>query len=203
MVSCSKLRSALVLGILFLGWGSRGALHAEQAAAAETQKVKIGKGTLEVPATWKSEPSTSRMRVAQFTLPKGDNAEGAELVVFYFGGGATGGVQANLDRWEQQFHAEKRTVKTVQGTCRDGSYVLSDITGTWKKPDGPPFAQKSIDKPGSRVVSIVWMIGQGESTDHYFLKLSGPEAAVTPQIETLRKAIGINMDSEKPYEQAK
>lgn len=180
-----------------------GNLSAEDVAAKvdeDLQAVKVGSGTLEVPASWKQGTSNSRMRLAQFSLPKSEQGDDVELVVFYFGGGATGGIQANLDRWEGQFHPEKRQVTTVQGKCRDGSYVLSDISGTWKKPDGPPFAQKTIDQPGSRVVSIIWILEKDGKTDHYFLKLSGPDAAVKSHLAELHRAIQADSTSEKPWE---
>ncbi|MDA0659763.1 MAG: hypothetical protein O2931_07660 [Planctomycetota bacterium] len=166
----------------------------------ELQAVKVGNGILEVPASWKQGKPNSSMRLAQFALPQNEGDEDVELVVFYFGGGSAGGIQENLNRWEGQFHPEKREVTTVQGKCRDGSYVLSEISGTWKKPDGPPFAQKTIDQPGSRVVSVIWILEKDDKTDHYFLKLSGPDAAVKSHMKELHRAIQADPQTEKPWQ---
>ena len=47
---------------------------------------------LEVPATWKQQQPTSRLRAGQFQLPAvGKDKDSAELVVYFFGG-AGGGV---------------------------------------------------------------------------------------------------------------
>ena len=166
----------------------------------ELEAVKVGSGTLEVPASWKQGKSSSSMRLAQFALPKNEGGEDVELVVFYFGGGSAGGIQANLDRWEGQFLPENREITTVQGKCRDGSYVQSQISGTWKKPDGPPFAQKTIDQPGSRVVSIIWILEKDGKTDHYFLKLSGPDAAVKLHLPALQRALNADPKTEMPWQ---
>jgi hypothetical protein len=52
-----------------------------------------------VPAGWKSIPTTSSMRTAQFALPRAAaDTQDAELVVYYFGGSG-GTVEANIERW--------------------------------------------------------------------------------------------------------
>ena len=55
----------------------------------------------DAPAEWVSKPSSSSMRVAVWELT-GDDAP-AEVVIFYFGEGSGGGVEANLARWFGQF----------------------------------------------------------------------------------------------------
>src|SRR3954468_23388940 len=63
----------------------------------------LGPLKLTVPAGWVEQTPSSSMRQAQFSLPKadGDTADG-ELVVFYFGPGQGGSVEANIDRWVGQ-----------------------------------------------------------------------------------------------------
>jgi hypothetical protein len=60
--------------------------------------------TYTAPKTWQQEPVRSSMRKAQFRLPRaeGDTEDGL-LTVFYFGPGGGGGVEANVDRWRNQF----------------------------------------------------------------------------------------------------
>src|SRR5579884_3708047 len=54
------------------------------------------------PPGWRSTPTSSSMRVAQFTLPRAEgDPEDAELVVYYFGGSG-GSVEANMQRWVGQ-----------------------------------------------------------------------------------------------------
>ena len=179
------------------------ALAATASAQVEQAKlttVAVRDIKLQIPESWKPVTATSRFRVAQFEIPgaKAD-AESAELVVYYFGG-PTGGIQANVERWIGQFYEKDRKVKLVSGKCRDGSYVLADISGTWKKPDGPPVAQKTIDKPGSRVIGVVLGIAIEGKTDYYFIKLSGPDGLVKSQAGALRAALGVDAKLERPHE---
>src|SRR5262245_24134614 len=52
---------------------------------------------------WVVEKPTSAMRKAQYKLPHAEkDSEDASLVVYFFSGQG-GGVQANVDRWCQQF----------------------------------------------------------------------------------------------------
>ncbi len=58
----------------------------------------LGPFTLIPPKEWGEKPITSSMRAAQFTWSE-KSGEQAELVVYYFGEGGAGGVEANLERW--------------------------------------------------------------------------------------------------------
>ena len=78
------------------------------AEEAKTKKVKLQDIQLEVPVNWKQQQPTSRLRAGQFQLPAvATDKDGAELVVYFFGG-AGGGVDANLKRWIGQFAAKLR-----------------------------------------------------------------------------------------------
>lgn len=168
--------------------------QAKKLVTVEARDIK-----LHVPASWEQVKTTSMFRAAQFRIPHSKaDAEAAELVVYHFGG-PTGGIKANIERWINQFHVKDRKVHLVKNEWRDGSYVLADVSGTWKKPDGPPFAQKTIDKPGSRVIGVVLVVGKDDTKDYYFLKLSGPDGLVKSQAPALRAAFGADAESEKPF----
>ncbi len=56
----------------------------------------------DLPEGWTSRPLSSKMRLADFVLPKAEgDPEDASLVVTFFGGQG-GTVQANFDRWVTQ-----------------------------------------------------------------------------------------------------
>jgi hypothetical protein len=63
----------------------------------------------------------------------------------------------------------------------------------------PPFAQKTIDKPGSRVIGVVLVVEKEDTKDYYFLKLSGPDGLVKSQAPALRTAFGADAKAEKPF----
>ena len=55
------------------------------------------------PATWMEQTPARKMRAATYSVPGPEGREAAEIVVFYFGPGQGGPVQANIERWQSQF----------------------------------------------------------------------------------------------------
>lgn len=163
----------------------------------DLQKVKARTIELSVPKTWKQVKTDSRMRAAQFSIP-GEPAD-ADLVVFYFGG-PTGGVKANVQRWIGQFQKDGLELNMYQGNCAAGSYILVDTKGTWNKPEGPPFARKTVATPNSRVLNVILIEDKDGKKDYYFLKLSGHQDVVGELADALRTAIGADADSEKEFD---
>jgi hypothetical protein len=151
---------------------------------------------LHVPESWKKVPLTSESRVAQFSIAGEPSA--ADMVVFYFGG-PTGGVKANVERWIGQFEKEGLKLEMFQGDCTAGSYILVDTQGTWNKPDGPPFARKTIVTPNSRALNVIVKEVKDGKEDYYFMKLSGHQDVVSKQTDALRTAIGAKLDTETKF----
>lgn len=54
-----------------------------------------------LPAGWTSKTPSSSMRLAEFVAPS--SAGNAEMVVYYFGPGQGGDIEANVERWRGQF----------------------------------------------------------------------------------------------------
>ncbi|MEM7479436.1 MAG: hypothetical protein AAF483_31005 [Planctomycetota bacterium] len=160
----------------------------------KTKTVKARSLELKVPSDWKETTPTSSMRAAQFSAPKS-----VDVVVFYFGG-PTGGVAANVERWIGQFKEDGLETKMTQGKCTAGSYILIDCKGTWNKPDGPPFAQKTIAAPNSQVLNVIVVEEKaGKPKDYYFLKVSGSAEAVGKQAKNVRTMIGADIEKEKEF----
>ena len=172
-------------------------VFADDSNADELTTVKAKTLTLKVPADWKKVATTSEMRAAQFAI-SGEGGEVAELTVFHFGG-PTGGVKANVERWIGQFDEKDRKIEMSQGKCEAGQFIIVDATGTWNKPDGPPFARKTIATPDSRVVNVIVIEEKDGGQDYYFIKLSGKKTIVDTEADALRTAIGVDQDSEKPF----
>jgi gluconolactonase len=171
--------------------------HARAAEPAKTHTVTAGDIKLTVPESWTQKEVASRFRLAQFDVPKvkGDT-EDAEFVVFYFGAGGGGSVDANLHRWINQFLPHGRKVKLTAGKCSQGDYVLADLSGTWKKPVGPPIAQQTVEMPNARFLGVILATKDQGS---YFLRFAGPEKTVSANAEALRATIGADPKSEKVY----
>jgi gluconolactonase len=170
-----------------------GVSHAQE-KAKETQTVEAKDIKLTVPKAWKSEKPSNNFRVAQFKIdPAEGDKEAAELAVTQFGGGG-GSVDDNIKRWINQFDPKDRKVKITKGKCEYGEYIVVDLAGTYLKPDGPPFAQKTKPTPNSRVINVMLTV---EDKGSYFFKLAGPDKTVAGAATDLRTAFGAKISDEK------
>ncbi len=167
------------------------------AEPAKTRTVTAGKITLTVPESWQQQDPTTRMRLTQFAVPKvNGDTENGEFVVYYFGAGSGGGVDANIHRWINQFQPRERKAKLTSGKCPQGEYVLVDLRGTWNKPIGPMIQQKTVETPDARVLGMILTV---KDQGNYFLRLTGPQKTVSANADALRSAIGAAAKSEKDY----
>lgn len=131
------------------------------------------------PADWKEQevPEASRrFRVAQFKVP-GDGGD-AELVVFYFGPGGGGGVEANIERWKKMFvPPEGKKIDDVSKIEKlkagEVNITLLDVHGTYKFKVRPMDTQEEL-RPNQRMLSAVFASPNGP----YFVRLVGPEKTV-------------------------
>ncbi len=176
-----------------------------------TVKEDIKNLVLYVPKTWKRENPKNMLRLAQFTIPPAaGEKDPVELTIFSFaGGGAGGGVNANVNRWIDQFNANGRKQKIVTGEGHQGLYVLVDLQGTYNMPDGPPIAGKTKPLPNARMLAVIigirWEeeVGEGDAKKTekksavYFLKMAGDEKTVTANKDAFRLAFGATNPSKE------
>jgi hypothetical protein len=193
-----RVRPVLALRLTLLSaLAACGLPHAPAAEPAKSHTVTAGDIKLTVPESWTQKEATSRFRLAQFVVPKvsGDPEDG-ELVVFFFGAGGGGGVDANLHRWVGQFLPQGRKAKLTAGKCSQGDYVLADLSGTWKKPIGPPVDQQTVEMPNARFLAVILTTKDQGS---YFLRFAGPEKTVSANADAMRATIGADPKTEKEY----
>ena len=130
------------------------------------------------PKEWIVKPSSSAMRVAQYTLPRAaGDVEDGELIVYFFGGQG-GSVQANLDRWvgqmEQPDGRSSKAVATTETLTVGGMKVtVLDVSGKYVA-EMTPGSQTRYSKPGFRLKAAVVETAGGP----YFVKLTGPAKTV-------------------------
>jgi gluconolactonase len=162
--------------------------------APKTKNVEAGDLHLAVPETWKQKGEVRYPRIAEFQIPAaGDDKSGAEFVVFYFGKQGAGGLDANIGRWVSQFEEEGRQVRIVTGDGTQGKYTLVDLSGTYRKPVGPPVLRKSTSKPGWRVLNVFVETEAGP----YFLKIDGPQMTIAAAENDIRASFGGKKETEK------
>ena len=132
-----------------------------------------------MPDGWVSESPSSKMRVAQYKLPRAEgDAEDASLVVYYFGPAQGGSVDANIDRWISQMEqpgsgSSKEKAKTKMLTVNRLKVTTVDVAGTYTAEMSPGSATH-YNKPGFRLLGAVVETPGG----FYFGKLIGPEKTV-------------------------
>jgi len=159
---------------------SRGAPAAAPAIPPFAQGGGAGAGGFEgrlvwdLPAAWTAVPPASSMRMAQASIPGPGGP--AEMVLFYFGAGGGGGVEANVERWVGQVDVEgepERGVFEAGTPGEDGVRVTwVDAAGTLQ-PSGMGMGPAE-PQPGSRLLGAV-VEGPGGP---WFFKTTGPDETV-------------------------
>ncbi len=127
----------------------------------------------QAPESWKTVPTSSQMRAAQLRVQpvEGDDFD-AELVVYVFPGGA-GGIEANIERWSNQFKdsdgkAPKAESKKVEGKNIEVTRV--EVAGHYH-PASFPGLPREPDRADARLLGAIAV------TDKvgYYLKMVGPD----------------------------
>ncbi len=158
------------------GMGMGGGAGREPEKTADG-RVILGPVTLAVPSSWKGVPVSSNMRAAQWAIP-GKSGE-AELVVYYFGAGGAGGVEANLDRWIKQFaqadgSSSNEKARTDKKTVAGMQVTLVEVTGRYVAAVRPGAAE-THDKPDHMLLGAIVETATGP----YYFKMVGPKDTVT------------------------
>ena len=186
-MTASRSSLALCLSVLFaLGCSE----HSERDGTASEESpssARAASGPVVAPraeavfaarAGWEEVPSTSKMRRAQYRLPRqGADAKDAELVVYYFGGSG-GGVEANVERWLGQFRdagggaiaAPDLRESLAVGDTR---VTRIEVSGTYVA-ETRPGSNERFNEPGYRLLAAILERADGP----FFLKLVGPAATV-------------------------
>jgi len=117
------------------------------------------------------------MRAATYRVPpaQGDR-EGAECVVYFFGAGQGGTVEANLERWNGQLKGsdgKPPAAKIRKRTVHDLAVTTIDASGEYSGMGGPMAAAPTA-KPGYRLLGAIIENPGG----NVFLKFTGPERTI-------------------------
>jgi|SRR5215216_5717108 len=153
-----------------------------QTAPAQSGSTQSGNLQFQPPAGWTAEQPSSSMRVAQYKLPRaeGDSAD-ATLVVYYFGPGQGGSVEANLDRWIGQMQqpdgtSSKSKAKTENITINRMPVTMLDVTGNYTESMMGGGGGQQIQGLARMRAAVI-----ETSKGAYYVKLVGPEKTVNRQ----------------------
>ena len=180
-MSCFTIKTgvALLAGALCWACGPPPTVASKNAPQVPASS-STGDLRLKVPDGWVSERPSSSMRVSQYQLPAAEgDTEPASLVVYYFGAGQGGSVDANLERWIGQMQTpdgkpSKDNAKTENTTVNGMKVTLLDVAGTYAGGD-MGGGGTSQSKPNYRMRAGVIETPKGA----YFIKLVGPEKTVS------------------------
>jgi hypothetical protein len=127
----------------------------------------------DAPADWKAVEAGSSMRLAQWSY-----GAASEVVIFYFGAGQGGSVEANLDRWYGQFQqpdggSTRERAKVTKSKAGELSITRVDVGGTYNAPVRPGAAERH-NEPDYRMLAAVV---EGLSGP-WFIRFLGPAKEV-------------------------
>jgi len=140
-------------------------------------RVVLGPFTLAPPKEWNEKPITSSMRSAQFTWSE-KSGEQAELIVYYFGEGGAGGVEANLERWLGQISQpdgkpSKDIAKIERTKIANQEATIVSVAGrltTQQMPGGPA----PVDMADAMLLAAI----VNSPTGPYYFKATGSKKTV-------------------------
>lgn len=142
--------------------------------AEEADSLKVSEFTFTFNKPWVRQQAVSAMRAGQFIYDHEDkDLTDVELIIFFFGAGQGGGVQANIDRWVSQFEGapeSKTEVKEMGGK----KVTLLTVKGTYLESMGGPFSGNKTPKADYTMLAAILPSDQGD----VFLKLTGPTKSV-------------------------
>lgn len=148
------------------------------AASSGQQTAAIGGITWDVPEGWTATPVRSAMRKAQYTLTAETAGEAGELVVFYFGPGEGGTVDANIDRWINQFRDAAGNPPAGDRVRRESfesnGFRVSVVETEGRYDPGSMGPGPRGPQDGYKLVGAVVETPQGP----WFFKATGPAATI-------------------------
>ena len=172
---------SVLLAISVTSWACSRANTAASAPNTSGTQAAQTSGDLHyrVPDGWVAGQPSSKMRVAQFKLPKADSdSEDGELVLYYFGANQGGTAEANIDRWISQIQqtdgsSSKDKAKTESLTVNGLKITTVDVAGRYTA-EMAPGSGKFYDNANYRLRAAVIETPKG----NYFVKLVGPAKTV-------------------------
>jgi len=174
---------AFVLSIVFATLTSSLGRAEDQAAL----KIDLadGKFLMVAPAVWENVPPKSGIIQYEFKAPKDKKEDTARITIMQ----ATGGIDANIDRWIGQFEGVKDSdVKKEKKDITGATVHIVDIAGTYKESmGGGPFAPGKVEKREN--YRMLAAIIETKEAGTIFVKMTGPQATVEPLAEGFKKSV--------------
>ena len=142
--------------------------------------MRLDKLLLQAPESWTRKAPAVDFILAEFALPRaeGDPADGRLTV-----SSAGGTVDANIDRWRQQFGDKPEKQSREKLEVSGMPVTLVDFSGTFRDQRGP-FAP-AIESPHYRMLAAI-IDAQGQL---FFIKCYGPAKTMAARAEQFRQFV--------------
>ncbi len=128
------------------------------------------------------------MRAATYTVaPVAGDTTNAECVVYFFGAGQGGSVDANLERWKGQIvgpDGKPADAKIAKRTVHDLPVTTIDSSGDYSGMGGPMAASKAVHNNYRLLGAII----EGP-VGNIFLKFTGPAKTIAASQEDFEKLV--------------
>ncbi len=153
--------------------------------AASTFEIANGKFVLVAPSSWEAVPPKSNMIANEFKAPKDMKEDAARITVMP----ASGGVDANVDRWVGQFDGAKKSDAKIEKNDVAGTTIHTvDISGTYKDSmGGGPFAPGPVKKREN--YRMIGAIIETKDSGTTFVKMTGAQSTLEPLVEDFKKML--------------
>ena len=156
--------------------------------AADPVEFSVGKFHFERPEGWNWVVPTSPMRKAQLSIP-GNNSDSGEVNFFHFGPGQGGAVQANVDRWFNQFQNAQTAQKETK--IAGVTIIYVDASGTFLS--GMPGASTTPKENYALKGAIL----KDDVAGDVFVKMTGPIDVVAASGENFQTMISRAVSSKE------
>jgi len=157
---------------------------ASTAIAADPVEFQVANLVFERPDGWAWVPPPSAMRKAQLAPPAIGESPAPEVVFFHFGPDQGGSVQANIQRWVDQFQGGSATANALQREEVFGGVKVTFVTATGTFLSGMPGGP-TTPMPGYGLYAAILEGTQG----NVFVKMTGPDPAVRAAVPAFESMI--------------
>ena len=131
-----------------------------------------------VPAGWTTRAPSSTSRLAEYVVSAKGGVPGAEVVVYFFGARMSANVDANLERWRDQF-TNGDAKPTYERVAHDSSgafpVTFVELHGTYRRGIGAGSADSV--RAGQALIAAIVPTPRGP----LFIQMFGPEARVVAE----------------------
>ncbi len=153
----------------------------DPAAAPDDGKLVLEQLVLTVPEGWQRKEVSSNFLLAEFTLPKAEGAEADGRLTVSMAGGS---VEANLERWRDQFGGKPERATEDKKKVGELEVTIVDYMGEFNDQRGP-FAPPTKRANYRMLAAVIPVDGQ-----LHFVKATGPQETIAAHAERFHEFVG-------------